>query len=184
MTVATVDHYVEAYFSGLKTNLDAIDSALYADLVANAAVNILNYNTGHLTTAQLNQAQALLVCIDAAEMPSVAGFSQEKFFDSLKIYDRTMKKVSGLDWATGAFCRLLNITLKEFNSKSATSRAANYTKTRTNLIYLPGTDLDQRARVFKDFDLEDVRSDREINPRISSYGTLGRSRVSSTNDGF
>jgi len=184
MTVATVEHYIEAYFSGLKTNLDAIDSALYADLVANAAVNILNYDTSHLTTAQLNQAQALLVCIDGGGMASIPGFSNERHYKKLKIYDRTWQNDDKIDGLIGEFCRLLKITIKEYNSKTATSRAANYTKTRTNLVYLPGTDLDQRARVFKDFDLEDVRDDREINPRISNYGTLGRSRVSSTNDGF
>lgn len=173
MTVATVESYLKIYWTGLKEQLDALDTALYTDLAANAAVTITQFDTSHLTTAQLNQAQALLISIDCAGSPSLGGNSSERHFDSLKIFDRSMKKTSGLDWSIGEFCRLLKITLQEYYGKSETSRVANYVKTRISSIYMAPS-LDQRGQVFKDYDLESIRDDRESYPLDNRYNSLGR----------
>jgi len=168
MTVATVDNYVEAYWTGLEASLSAISPSLYADLVANAAVTLEQFTHDFLTAAQVNQAQALLVCLESAEMGSLPGNSQDKYYSSLKIYDRTMKKDIGLDSFTGAFCRLLKITLKEFNSKTSVTRSAIYSKTRSNSIYIAGN-LDQRGKVFTDYDLEKKVADRKAYPLDNRY---------------
>lgn len=168
MTAATVEKYVAAYFPGLKTSLDAIDSALYTDLAANAAVTITYFDTSFLTTAQLNQGQALLICIDGAGIPSVAGWSMERHFSKRKIYDQNWEKTEGLDLFIGEFCRVLHITLKEFNAKTSTQRASIYSKSKTNSIYLSPA-LDGRAQVYKDFEVTDVRKDREAHPLDNRY---------------
>ena len=168
VVVSSIDSYISAYWIGLRDSLDAINPSLYTDLVANAASTIELFDYSFLTAAQINQAQALLVCIDAAEFSSIAGNSQDKYYATLKIYDRTMKKDIGLDSFTGSFCRLLKITLKEFNSKVATTRSLIYTKTRSNSIYI-APDMDQRGKVFKDHNLEDIVSDRKSFPLDSRY---------------
>jgi hypothetical protein len=165
---ASTEAYLSLYWSGLKAQLDAVDTGVYSDLVYNAVESLDNFNTSHLSSAQVKQAVALLVCIDCSEMSGLAGWSQEKYFDSLKIYDRTMKKESGLDHFTGSFCRLLKISLKEFNTKTSAQRAEIYEKTRSDTIYL-APDLDQRGKVFKDYDLSKVRSDRNSYPLDSRY---------------
>jgi len=163
MTVATVDNYVSVYWSTLKASLDAVDDAIYTDLVANAAVSLELFDHSFLTTAQINQAQALLVCIDAAEFLSIGGNSNEKYYSSWKVYDRTLKKDIGLDPFTGAFCRLLKITFKEYSSKTSATRSVIYTKTKSNSIYL-SQNLDQRAQVFKDYELSDLATERKSYP--------------------
>ena len=172
MAAATVEKYVSAYWSNLKSALDAIDSALYADLAANAAVTLELFDHSFLTTAQINQAQALLIAIDCSEMSSIPGFSQEKFFESLKIADRTMRKSAGLDWAVGAFCRLLKITMQEFNAKTSTVREAQFNVYKTSSLFISEHPLDQRARVFRDYELSDSRTEQEASPRIKSYYPL------------
>jgi hypothetical protein len=170
VVVSSIDSYVSVYWTGLRTSLDAINPSLYTDLVANAAATLEQFDYSFLTAAQINQAQALLVCIDAAEFSSIAGNSQDKYYSSLKIYDRTMKKDIGLDSFTGSFCRLLKITLKEFNSKTSTARSAIYSKIKSNSIFLSG-DLDQRGKVFKDYDLDDKVSDRKAYPLDNRYNS-------------
>ncbi len=168
MTVATVASYVKMYWSGLKEQLDLIDSAIYADFAANATVSLELFDHSFLTSAQVNQAEALLICVEAAGSPSISGNSSERHFDTLKIYDRTMKKISGLDWSIGEFCRLLKITLSEFNAKTATTRANQYTLHKSSSIYL-APDLDSRGKVFKDYELSDLRKDRESYPLDNRY---------------
>jgi hypothetical protein len=170
MTVATIDNYVSVYWSTLKASLDAIDEAIYDDLVANAAVTIELFDYSFLTAAQINQAQALLVCIDAGGMSSVAGFSQERHYNKLKIYDRTWQNDEKIDNFIGEFCRLLKITVKEYNSKTSATRSAIYTKTKSNSIFLSG-DLDQRGKAFKDYELSDVATDRKSYPLDNRYNS-------------
>jgi hypothetical protein len=79
------------------------------------------------------------------------------------VYDRTLKKDIGLDPFTGAFCRLLKITFKEYSSKTSATRSVIYTKTKSNSIYL-SQNLDQRAQVFKDYELSDLATERKSYP--------------------
>jgi len=168
MAAATVENYTKIYWTGLVAQLDAIDTALYDDLAANAAVTLELFDHSFLTAAQINQAQALLICVECAGAPSLAGYSQERHFSDLKIADRKMSKLSGLDWSIGEFCRLLKITPQEFNAKTSAVREAQFKLYRTNAIYL-APDLDGRGRVFKDFDPQDVRDDRNSYPLDSRY---------------
>jgi len=163
MTVATVDNYVSVYWGTLEASLNAIDEAIYDDLVANAAVVLETFDHSFLTLSQINQAQALLVCINASEFLSVGGNSNDKYYSSWKVYDRVLKKDIGMDPFTGAFCRLLKISFKEYTSKTSAARSAIYTKTKSNSIYLSG-DLDQRGKVYKDYELSDVVADRKAYP--------------------
>jgi hypothetical protein len=175
MTTATVDNYISIYWSTLKASLDAVSTSIYADLVANAAVTLELFDHSFLTTAQENQAQALLVCIDSGEF-AIGGNSNDKYYSSWKVYDRVLKKDIGLDPFTGAFCRLLKITLKEYSSKTSTARSTIYSKTKSNSIYLSG-DLDQRPKVFKDFELSDVATDRKSYPLDNRYNSTRSSTV-------
>ena len=168
MTVATVDNYVSAYWGTLEASLNAIDEAIYTDLVANAAVTIELFDHDFLTLSQINQAQALLVCIDASEFLSIGGNNNDKYYSSWKVYDRSLKKDIGMDPFTGAFCRLLKITFKEYTSKTSATRSVIYSKTRSDSIYLSG-DLDQRGKVYKDYDLSKVRDDRKAYPLDNRY---------------
>jgi hypothetical protein len=168
MTVATVDNYVSVYWTGLKNSLDLVDAAIYTDLVANAAVVLETFDHSFLTLSQINQAQALLVCINASEFLSVGGNSNDKYYSSWKVYDRTLKKDIGMDPFTGAFCRLLKISFKEYTSKTSAVRSAIYSKTRSNSIYIAGN-LDQRGKVFTDYDLEKKVADRKAYPLDNRY---------------
>lgn len=165
---ASTEAYLALYWSGLKAQLDAVDTGLYSDMVMGAVSTLANFDTSFLTAGQIKQAYALLVCVSASEMPSVPGFSQEKFVEKFKVYDRVLQKPIGLDWAVGAFCRLLKITLSEFNAKTSSVRTAQYNIYKTNSIFL-GHDLDQRGKVFRDYDLSDVRDDREAYPLDNRY---------------
>jgi len=168
MTVATVDNYVSAYWTGLETSLNAVSPSLYTDLTANAAVVLETFDHSFLTLSQINQAQALLVCINASEFLSIGGNSNDKYYSSWKVYDRSLKKDIGMDPFTGAFCRLLKITFKEYTSKTSAARSAIYSKVRSNSIYIAGN-LDQRGKVFTDYDLEDKVSDRKAYPLDNRY---------------
>jgi len=168
LTAATVTSYVSAYWSGLKAALDVVDTAIYTDLAANAAVTLELFDHSFLTTAQENQAQALLICIDAAGMPGIGGWSPERHYSKLKIADRTWTNTEGKDWAVGELCRLLKITFKEYMAKTSTQRQANYTKTLTNTYFIGG-DLDQRGKLFRDYSLDDVTSDRKTTPLDNRY---------------
>ncbi len=163
-----IEYWLAAYWTGLKDSLDDINVALYNDLVANATSTLSLFDTSFLTSSQIVQAKALLICIDAAEFSSVAGNSQEKYYSKLKIYDRTMEKAIGLDSFTGSFCRLLKITLNEYNSKTSTVRNVIYTKTRSNSIYL-APNMDNRGRVYRDYDLVDIVTDRKSYPLDNRY---------------
>lgn len=169
MVAADVDSYIKMYWNGLEEQIGLIDSSIYDDLKANAAITITQFDTSHLTTAQLNQAQALLVIIDAAGAPSLAGWSMERHYQGIKVYDRSWKKdLTNYDWSIGELCRLLKITPKELNSKTSTQRAAQYNKYRTSSVYI-APQLDSRPQVFRDYDLEDLREDRESYPLDSRY---------------
>ncbi|MCK9458843.1 MAG: hypothetical protein M0R80_04325 [Proteobacteria bacterium] len=163
VVVSSIDSYISAYWTGLRTSLDAINPSLYTDLVANAAVVLETFDHDFLTLSQINQAQALLVCINASEFLSIGGNSNDKYYSSWKVYDRSLKKDIGMDPFTGAFCRLLKITFKEYTSKTSAARSAIYIKTKSNSVYLAPS-MDQRAQVFKDYTLEDVATERKSYP--------------------
>lgn len=165
---APTEAYLSLYWSGLKAQLDAVDTGLYTDMVMGAVSTLANFDTSFLTAGQIKQAYALLICINSSEMPSIPGHSPEKFMEKLKIYDRVMQKPIGLDWAVGSFCRLLKINLSEFNAKTSAVRTSQFNLYRTNSIYHP-TDLDQRGKVYKDYDITDVRDDREAYPLDNRY---------------
>jgi hypothetical protein len=165
---ASTEAYLSLYWSGLKAQLDAIDTGLYSDMILSAVKTLDLFDTSFLTAAQLKQACALLICIDCGEMGSLAGNSQEKYFSKLKIYDRTMEGEIGLDSFTGSFCRLLKITLKEFNSKTLNTRSSIYKKIRSDSIYM-APNLDQRGKIFRDYDISEVRNYRRSHTLDNRY---------------
>lgn len=160
---ASTEAYLALYWSGLKAQLDAVDTGLYSDMVMGAVSTLANFDTSFLTAGQIKQAYALLVAIDCGGMSSICGWSQERHYNKLKVYDRTWQNDDKIDWAIGEFCRLLKITLREYNAKTSTVRTAQYNKYKTNSIYI-SMPLDQRGQLFRDYEITDVRDDREAYP--------------------
>jgi hypothetical protein len=162
---SSVDSWVSVYWSGLKAQMDLIDTSLYADLVADAAIHINDFDISTLTTAEKTRVQALMICIETAGMPGLAGWSQERHLTGLKIADRTWKKdITNYDWAIGELCRILKITPKQYLTiVSQTDRLSKYgTLYTTNSAYL-APDLDQRAQVHRDYTLSEKRADYVAN---------------------
>jgi hypothetical protein len=172
VAAATVANYLDVYFPGAKTQLDVISTSLYTELVANAAASLEFFNHDFLTDSQIVQAQALLVAIDCGGMPGLAGWSQERHYQKLKVADRTWSNTDTKDWAIGEFCRLLKITLPEYTAKTSTVREAQFNVYKTNSLFISEHPLDQRARVFRDYELDDSRTEQEANPRIKNYYPL------------
>lgn len=160
MTAATVADWVNVYWSGLKTQLDTLNSSLYTELASDAAADVTKYDTGHLTANQLVRLQALLVCVECGGMSGLGGWSQERHLMGLKIADRTWKKdsQSPMDVWIGELCRLLKITQKQFLTLSSSTRAAKYNLYKTNSVYL-APPLDNRPSLGKDYDLQDARDE-------------------------
>ena len=174
MTSATISGWISAYWNGLQSKLDAIDPLLYSDLVADAAVHIQDFDISNLTVPEKVRVQALLICIEAGGMPSLAGWSQERHLTGLKIADRTIKKdLTNYDWTIGELCRILKITPKQYQTvTSNTDRQSRYTQVyTTNSIFL-APDLDTRAQVHRDYTLQDKVEDYQVRP--NEYNSTGR----------
>jgi hypothetical protein len=156
-TSASVVSWISAYWNGLKTKLDVIDPLIYPDLAADAAVHYKDYDIGGLTEAEKTRVQALLICVEAAGMPSLAGWSQERHLTHMKISDKTIQKpITNYDWAIGELCRLLRITLERYLTiRSNSDRSSRYTKVYTTNNAFLAPDLDTRAQVHRDFTLQD-----------------------------
>jgi hypothetical protein len=166
MTSTSLLGWISAYWTGLKAKLDVIDPLIYADLAADAAVHVTDFDISNLTIPEKTRVQALLVCVEAAGMPSLAGWSQERHLTDLKIADRTIKKgITNYDWAIGELCRILHITPKQYLTVvSNTDRQSRYTKVyTTNSIYI-APDLDTRAQIHRDYTLWDKRNRYVIRP--------------------
>jgi len=173
VTVA-VDSWISAYWTGLRTKLDVIGSTLYTDLVDDAAVHINDFDISNLTAAEKVRVQALLVCVEAGGMPSLAGWSQERHLTGLKIADRTVKKdITNYDWAIGELCRILKITPKQYQTVvSNTDRESRYTQVYTTSSIFLAPDLDTRAQVHRDYTLQDKVEDYQVRP--NEYNSTGR----------
>ena len=156
MTSATISGWISAYWNGLQSKLDAIDPLLYSDLVADAAVHIQDFDISNLTVPEKVRVQALLICIEAGGMPSLAGWSQERHYDTLKIDKRTWSKKGIMDQFLGE----LKYLLPDWTDSSmAAIRSAQFPLTKTDSIYL-APKLDHRSEeTFRDRDPVDIKND-------------------------
>jgi len=68
---ATIDTYIEAYWSGLTAALAAISADLMTSLKAQATSQLANYDTSSLSADELLAVQALIVCIEAGGMSAL-----------------------------------------------------------------------------------------------------------------
>ena len=155
-TSPAVADWVSAYWGGLETQLNAINADIFDALVADAADMILLYTRSHLTANQILRAQALMVCIAAGGMPSLAGWSQERHYDTLKIDKRTWSKKGIMDQFLGE----LKYLLPDWTDSSmAAIRSAQFPLTKTDSIYL-APKLDHRSEeTFRDRDPVDIKND-------------------------
>jgi len=166
---SSVSDWVKVYWSTLETQLDAIDTDLFDELAAEAVTRIAEFDTSFLSTSAITRAQALYVCVESGGFSSVGGYAAERHYDTLKLFDRTWKKQTNYDMWIGELCRLLRVTPKELLAKSATARASLYNKYKINSVFL-APDLSQRASPFRDYEMDDVRTDRKDYPLDNRYG--------------
>ena len=77
---ATIDTYIEAYWSGLTAALAAISADLMTSLKAQATSQLANYDTSSLSADELLAVQALIVCIEAGGMSTLDEWSEDRHY--------------------------------------------------------------------------------------------------------
>ena len=75
---ATIDTYIEAYWSGLTAALAALSADLMTSLKAQATAQLANYDTASLSSDELLAVQALIVCIEAGGMSALDEWSEDR----------------------------------------------------------------------------------------------------------
>lgn len=159
MTDADVSAWVKAYWPELEDALDEISEAigvgydLFNELILETSASILKYDTTGLSPSAILRAKALMVCIEAAGMPGIPGFEEQRHYDTLKIMDRTWKKSEGIDHFVGELKRILPDYTRDDSAKSI---IISNTKAIVNSLYTH-TRLDQRSTPYTERDISVVR---------------------------
>lgn len=140
----TVADYVKMYWPDLKTTLDGLNANIFDELVADSANIIAKYNTSHLTTVQIVQTKALILCSQAAVMSSIPGFEESKFLTTFKHGSVTETKPEDvLDY----FTEEIKQYIPNYNNIAVIDATVPLVEVtyRKNTAYL-GPRLDQRDR--------------------------------------
>ena len=90
----SVSDYIGMYWSNLESSLDSLNDDIFDELVTDSANVLAKYKTDHLTTIQLTQVKALIVCSQAGSMSAIPGWQESKFLTSFKTGSLTKVKPS------------------------------------------------------------------------------------------
>jgi hypothetical protein len=155
---ADVSGWVAAYWPELEVTMDAISTIvgsvdLFAELVTETATSILSYDITNKSSSEVLRARALMVCVEAAGMPGIAGWEEQRHYNTLKIMDRTWKKEEGLDHFIGELQRILPAYTKTDSVKLNTILG---TKAVVDSLY-NHTRLDQRKTPYTERDISVIR---------------------------
>lgn len=159
LIVADVAGWVRAYWPELEAALNVIsllvgpNCNLFNELIAETATTILSYDVSNKSASEVLRARALMVCVESAGMPGIAGWEEQRHYDTLKIMDRTWRKSEGLDHFIGELRRIFPAYTKNDTIRSAT---ISNTKATVNSAYLH-TRLDQRLTPYNERDIGAIR---------------------------
>lgn len=158
-SVADVSGWVKVYWPELEAALDVISTTLgtgydlFAELVTETATSILNYDSTKKSASEILRARALMVCIEAAGMPGIAGFEEQRHYKTLKIMDRTWQKEQGVDHFIGELLRIFPDYTRDDGIKSTTISA---TKAIVDSAFT-ATRLDQRGSPYTERSIDTIR---------------------------
>ena len=158
-SLADTGGWVKVYWPELEAALDVISLTvgsgydLFAELVTETATSILGYDTSNKSASEVLRARALMVCVEAAGMPGIAGWEEQRHYDTLKIMDRTWRKTEGIDHFVGELRRILPAYTRDDLIKST---IISNTKATVNSLYT-STRLDQRLTPYTERDIDTIR---------------------------
>jgi hypothetical protein len=155
---ADVAGWIAAYWPELEASLDAISTIvgsvdLFNELITETATSILAYEVTNKSSSEILRARALMVCVEAAGMPGIAGWEEQRHYDTLKIMDRTWRKSEGVDHFIGELKRILPAYTKTDSVKLNTILG---TKAVADSLYTH-TRLDQRKTPYSERDISVIR---------------------------
>ena len=157
--LASVSNWVKVYWPELEDSFDTISSSigngynLFAELVNETAFKIGFYDTSGKSTSEILRARALMVCVEAAGMPGIAGYEEQRHYKTLKIMDRTWTKEEGIDQFVGELLRILPEYTRSDSSKYTTISG---TKAIVDSVFT-ATRLDQRSSPYTERDIGVLR---------------------------
>lgn len=159
VSVASVANWVKVYWPELSTSLTTISATLgtgydlLTELIDETATKISLYDTTGKSPSEILRARALMVCVEAAGMPGIAGYEEQRHYKTLKIMDRTWQKEEGIDQFVGELKRILPEYTRSDSVKSTTISG---TKAIVDSVFT-ATRLDQRNSPYTERSIQAIR---------------------------
>jgi len=157
--ISDTSGWIKAYWPELESSLGVISNTigggydLLAELIDETATKISYYDTTGKSASEILRARALMVCVEAAGMPGIAGYEEQRHYKTLKIMDRTWQKEEGIDQFVGELRRILP---EYTRSDSAKYTTISGTKAIVNSLFT-ATRLDQRNSSYTERSIGAIR---------------------------
>ena len=159
---ATIDTYIEAYWSGLTAALAALSADLMTSLKAQATSQLANYDTASLSADELLAVQALIVCIEAGGMSALDEYSEDRHY-SQAVLLKLNKPASVDPWIGELTRKLARCRYSGDDGTIAARYAVKYRRPSVHIAprldqnEIPGIDSeasDFRPDILEDMDME------------------------------
>jgi len=157
----SIDVYIDAYWSGLRTALNDLDTSLLTSLKAQATAQLGKYDTSSLSTDELYAVNALIVCIEAAGMSALSEWSEDRHYSQTVA---KLNKPASIDPWIGEFNRKMARCRYSGEDGAKAARFAHkwrrpsvHLAPRLDQVPIPGIDSeasDLRPDDFEDMDME------------------------------
>jgi hypothetical protein len=160
---ATIDTYIEAYWSGLTVALAALNDDLMTSLKAQAAAQVAKYDTSSLSSDELLAVRALMVCIEAGGMSALDEWSEDRHYSQTVNLAKVNKPASVDPWIGELTRKLARCRYSGDDGTIAARYAVKYRRPSVHIAprldqnEIPGIDSeasDFRPDILEDMDME------------------------------